>query len=184
MARLISKTVELYYDYQGRYEFTLAPLNYYERQKIKFKLRKNIGLNKLDNCRVIKIGNRSVTKYITGLNLPYNNILTNLPSIYKLKLLSFLLISNQQLQTLPSLICNLKSLKYLHFYNNQLTELPSTICRLKSLIFLNLTYNNLTNLPSSICNLKSLKSLYINHNQLTDEYISNIRRLLPNCIVH
>jgi len=92
--KLFCKESHRYYDYHHRYEFTIAPLNYYERQKIKLKLRHNIDLDKLDNCRVIKVGNRSVTKYITNLSFKQ---LTSPPVVNNLTSLTHLYLSNNQL---------------------------------------------------------------------------------------
>jgi len=150
-----------YYGYQGQYEFTFAPLGYYERQKIKFRLRNNDELDKLDNYNFIKINNTYVTKYVTRISLE-NNQLTNLPPI----------------------IYKLKSLTLLNLVNNQLTKLLSAMRNLKSLIHLYISNNQLTTLPSSMDNLKSLKYLYIIGNQLTEERIFYIRNLLPNCFVY
>jgi len=158
--RTICKEVNWYYDYRGRYEFCLAPLNYYKRQKIKFNLRLNRGLYKLDNCRVIKICNKSVTKYITKLNISYNLI-----------------------TQLPLQIDHLQFLTHLNLSGNQLTNLPSSICNLKAIMRLGLSHNKLTKLPLNIGNLKSLTYINLFGNRLTNDYITYIRSLLPNCSV-
>jgi len=157
MMRLFCKELLRYYNYHHRYEFTLAPLNYYERHKIKIKLRHNINLNKLDNCRVIQMGNLSVTKYITKLDLSYNK-LTSPPVVNNLTSLTCLDLSDNQL-TSPPIVNNLTSLKYLDLSDNQLTS------------------------PPIVNNLKSLIYLYLYNNQLTNEHVSYIRKLLPNCNV-
>jgi len=205
--RIFSHEVQQYYDYRGRYEFTRAPLSYYERQKIKFKLRRYYDdLYKLDNCRVINIGYVSGTKYKRSMYL-YNNNLTHLtPIISNFKSLIILDLSSNNLTKIPSIIGKLKSLEWFSVSNNQLTELPSIICNLKSLVILELSYNQLTNLPplignlislrylsvfrnqltelpSSISNLVLLQNFYLHDNQLTYDYISHIHNLLPNCQV-
>jgi len=187
--RSICAQINLYYDYKGRYEFTLAPLNYYKRKKIKFNLRYHgyldelHELNKLDNCRVIKIGNVSITKYIKGLHLNGNQ-LTKLPSIIcNFKSLKYLYIYNNQITSLPSWICKLKSLTYLSLHDNQLTSLPSSLYDLKSLEYLYIYNNQLTELSSLVGNLKMLKVIYLYNNKLTNMQVSHIRGLLPNCSV-
>jgi len=182
--RAICKVLNWYYDYQDRYEFTLKQLSYYKRQKIKFDLRLNRRLDKLDNCRILKIYDKWVTKYITKLDIGgwiYQYI--SLPilqyEITKLKSLTFLDIHCHKLKYLPSTIGNLKSLIHLDLSYNQLTYLPETIGNLKSLIFLNLHCNQLTYLPETIGNLKSLIVLCVSNNQLTylPETINNLTSL-------
>jgi len=211
--RGISAQIYKYYEYKDRYEFTLTPLNYYERQKIKLKLRSSwyslehlYSLKHLDNCKVILIGNWIATKYATGLQLD-NTKLTVLSSmIGKLRLLKYLYISHNKLTNLPASIGNLKSLKQIYIGGNKITYLPSSIGNLKSLECLYMPHNQLTELPSSIGNLKALKwlciydnplinlplSIYnlkaleflsIHNNQLTDEYITHIYALLPKLII-
>jgi len=173
--------ISTYYDICGRYEFTIKPLSYYERRKIKIKLGYNAGLDELDNCKVIKIGNRYVTKYITKLDLSYKN-LTNLPSsIWNLKLLTNLYLHENPISILPSSIGKLKLLKYLIISYTNLTNLPSTIGNLKSLMTMDITNNKLTGLPLSMGDLKSLKELYLYGNQLKYDHLNDLLGLLPNC---
>jgi len=227
---LICKEVYNYYNYHDCYEFTITPLNYYNRQRIKFRLRRNIGLDKLDNCKIIKTSNMHITWYATSLYLCNCNIIT-LPSKASIdcKLLKILDISENKLTILPSRIGKCKSIKCLYLNHNRLiklptsignltlitdlniafnrlTELPCSIGNLRSLVYLQLQYNQLTKLPPSIgnltlitdldiafnrltelppsiSNLKSLKRLHLIGNQFTDEYVSQIRKLLPNCRV-
>jgi len=203
---LASKEVYDYYKFYGRYEFCLAPLNYYERQKIKIKLRKTGNLYLAANYRFIEIHGQIVTKYLTELyhdnknltnisssicNLKtlihlnlFNNKLTKIPSfICNFKLLTVMFLGNNQLTSLPSTIGNLKSLAMLSLINNKLTNLPSSMSDLKSLEYLDLSFNHLTELPSMISNFKSLKYIYLNNNQLKNDYIIYVNNLLPKCIV-
>jgi len=166
--RAICKILYRYYDYKCRYEFTLKPLNYHNRQKIKFKLRYNIGLDKLDNYKVINIGNQNVTKYITAFD-SIENHLTELPLIiYNFKSLTYLCFTANKLEYVPSFICNFKFLKSLNLSNNELKELPLSIGNLVLLEEISLGYNKLTEIPSSIGNLVLLTRLDICYNELTN----------------
>jgi len=155
--RSISVQIYNYYNYHHRYEFTLAPLNYYERQKIKLNIRINKGLDKLDNYAFLQIGdNKKVTRYKKSLNL-YDNRLTKLPSN----------------------ICKLRSLQRLCLCHNQLTDLPLSLCKLKSLEYICMGENKLTHIPVCIGKLKSLRYYHISVTQMTDENIEYLKIILP-----
>jgi len=183
-AFLACTQIHNYYNYRHQYEFTLTPLNHYERQKIIFALRNNMYmLDKLDNCEKFRIDNKTITKYITVFSLSGNRLKKLPPLICKLRLLNKLYLHFNDLTNLPSNIKNLKFLTYLGLYENQLTDLSSFIGHLKSLEWINIAKNYLTDLPSSIGNLKSLRYICLNNNQISDERLSYIRSLLPNCYI-
>jgi len=189
MLRLSARDVCQYFDQNHKYEFTRAPLNYYERQKIIYELRihnhDSIGL---DNCKVINIGNINVSKYRTNMCMDWNPI--NISSIYKLKLLKrlqFEHIYNKKLSckiiklphlielaliygpitSLPFEIDGLRSLETLIITYTTLQTFPLEICRLTSLNCLRINHSNITNIPSEICQLSLLNELYLNNNRIT-----------------
>ena len=80
-----------------------------------------------------------------------------------------LILANNQLQTLPANIFNsLQSLQYLYLDSNQLQTLPDNVFRdLNNLETISLNNNQLQTLPANTFNgLRSLKYLYLNNNQL------------------
>jgi len=178
--RLISGEICNYYYYQDRYEFTTKPLNYYERQKIKLRLRRTDHLlDELDNCHIIKIGKYEVTKYKIKFNLIAWHVTNPLVTICNLKSLKYLHINYKPIIELPLAIGNLRSLRELSLSHNNLKYVPPSIGNLKSLVYLYLHDNKLTNLPLSIGNLKSLRHFSLSTNQLTNlpPLIGNLQSL-------
>jgi len=175
--RLLLHDINKYYDYYHRYEFTTKPLDYYERQKIKFKMRYNkheYDFSNLDNCKFIRIVNQNitspfVTKYITNLNLKYVGM-SHPPIIHELKLLKVLMLSDNDLIK-PPVFNKLKLIRYIDISRNQLI-MPPVVNHLKSLTYIRLSNNQLTASPI-VDNLKSLKYLILSHNQLTTYPIIN-----------
>ncbi|MFN0214103.1 MAG: leucine-rich repeat domain-containing protein [Saprospiraceae bacterium] len=95
------------------------------------------------------------------------NQLQTLPAqIGELKSLHSLNLSGNLLQSLPAQIGELKSLQSLDLYENLLQSLPAQIGELKSLHSLGLSWNQLQTLPAQIVELKSLQSLDLRNNQL------------------
>lgn len=100
-----------------------------------------------------------------------------------------LIISQNNLTTLPESICsiesttnnpstlngNLTNLKVLMCNDNKLTTLPESICNLTNLVGLCLSGNKLTKIPDSIGNLTKLQALSVHNNEL---------KLLPASIVN
>jgi len=195
--RVICKVLYRYYDYQGQYEFTLKPLNYHNKQKIKFNLRiahvlfssdnclcvefdkvtfecNNILIRRfskyyiLDNVRFVKTWHLNMTKYKITLELRDYKLISIPPIIYNLKSLKHLDLSyNKIINILPS-IGKLKSLEYLNISCNRLINIPTSIGKLKLLKKLDLHGNQITELPASVCNLESLEDLNVFDNKLTN----------------
>lgn len=94
-----------------------------------------------------------------GLNcLPHELIL--------LRRLEKLVLSNNQIQTLPDLFGTLISLKHLCIFHNDLTTLPASFTRLTKLEWLNLGSNLLVSLPEEFGNLGALRELGLHDNKL------------------
>jgi hypothetical protein len=77
-----------------------------------------------------------------------------------------LLLSNNQLTSLPDQLGDLRHLHELDLSHNQLTTLPESIGQLTDLEALNLLDNRLTSLPESIGALTKLRQLRLADNQL------------------
>ena len=107
-------------------------------------------------------------KNLSSLNLSSNQLTELSAEIVELKNLSSLILSGNQLSELPAEIVQLKSLSSLILSGNQLSELPAEIGELKNLSSLNLSSNQLTELPAEIGELKSLSELNLGNNQLTE----------------
>jgi hypothetical protein len=78
-----------------------------------------------------------------------------------------LVLSSNQLTTLPTEIGNLTDLTSLVLSYNQLTTLPAEIGSLQNLTSLDLSFNQLTALPTEIGKLTNITSLDLSYNQLT-----------------
>ncbi len=78
-----------------------------------------------------------------------------------------LILSGNQLPTIPSSIGELRSLQQLELGGNGLTALPDSLGALQNLQVLDLTWNGLTALPDSLGALRALQELYLEENQLT-----------------
>jgi leucine-rich repeat protein SHOC2 len=92
---------------------------------------------------------------------------------------SELLLTGNQLTSLPESIGSLYSLNLLYLSHNQLTSLPESIGNLSNLTWLKLGKNKLTSLPESIGSLSNLTNLYLEDNQLTSlpESVGNLYNL-------
>jgi len=88
------------------------------------------------------------------------------PHLWRLKSLSILNLSGNQLAALPDAIGHLTNLTILHIVNNQLTALPDTIGRLTRLARLSVDENQLIALPDTIGHLTHLSTLHLSQNQL------------------
>lgn len=89
------------------------------------------------------------------------------PSISKLSQLETLVLSFNQLSSLPNEFTNLKRLKYLELRNNtSFNRLPEQLGDLSSLEYLGLAGSKITSFPTSINGCKNLMKLVANSSQL------------------
>ena len=77
-----------------------------------------------------------------------------------------LVLSRNQIISIPESIGNLKKLESLSLKANKIEELPSSIGQLQALEVLRLCFNKLKFLPDQICELESLSQLYVEYNNL------------------
>ncbi|KAI8504075.1 hypothetical protein Bbelb_181430 [Branchiostoma belcheri] len=111
--------------------------------------------------------------HLTYINLQYN-CLTTLPD-------RTLLLSHNQLQTLPASLIHLSKLQKLDLSNNCLTELPEDIGNLPALQRLNVSNNKLQNLPLSLGRSQTLQLLLAQVcNQGSDATLDYLRTQVPN----
>jgi len=107
------------------------------------------------------------------------NDLTKIDGLDTLTFLEELLLSNNQLNTIPDIILNLHSLKVLDLFSNQFKVFPETVIEMHSLESLNLGWNQMETLPDTIDNFILLKELYLGRNNLLylPKSIGNIKTL-------
>lgn len=119
-------------------------------------------------------------KKITILNLSKNE-LTTIPDYFgAFPLLKSLYISRNKLSTLPESIKNLKNLEELDLsYNKNFTLIPNFFAELQSLKRLDLTNNSLKQLPKNLEKLSQLQLLNLNNNKLSSlpDSIKNLKNL-------
>lgn len=119
----------------------------------------------------------------TTLILSYNN-LTSLPSqLGNMGMLQVLKVDHNQLQ--GSLIAEIRKmpLTTLDASYNNMTGIPAEIGQLTQLQTLNYSYNKIDTLPNEIANLKQLKTLNLTGNPLSAGKISQLKAELPNTTV-
>jgi Leucine-rich repeat (LRR) protein len=135
------------------------------------------GLKKLPE-KLYKLTN------IVSINL-LGNQFTEFPSVLsKLKTLDEISLSSNRLTNVGAEIGELKNLRILIMNNNQLKSLPKEIGELTNLLYLEIGNNELKNLPKEIKYLTSLQELHIERNKLSETEKIEIKKLLPNCIIH
>ncbi|XP_008786301.2 plant intracellular Ras-group-related LRR protein 5-like [Phoenix dactylifera] len=100
-------------------------------------------------------------------------------SLGKLKGITDLDLSENQIMALPSTIGSLRFLTKLDIHSNQLINLPDSFGELSSLVDLDLHANQLKSLPALFGNLTSLANLDLSSNQLSvlPETFGNLTKL-------
>lgn len=122
-------------------------------------------------------GQKSITELILS-----NNNLKSLPSeMGKMTKLEILKLDHNLLE--GSLIGEIRMMPLTHLdvsYNN-MTGVPAEIGQVNKLQTLNYSYNKITELPNELANLKNtLKELNLTGNPLTQDTINKIKASLPN----
>lgn len=111
-----------------------------------------------------------------------NNQVSLIPSIVShLTNLTHLDFSNNSISAVSDAITTISSLTHLLLRNNRITDndLPKDMIGMKNLRTLNLSGNRLTTLPPQLLDISSLRSLYLGANQITEvtRDIHRLRRL-------
>jgi len=88
-------------------------------------------------------------------------------SLFQLKSLNYLEISDTSLSFLSDNVKNLECLINLALHRNKLTQIPHTLDQLDKLKFLDISFNQLSSIPSSLC-LPSLQTFNASNNQLKE----------------
>lgn len=88
--------------------------------------------------------------------------------IARLRNLEMLILSNNQIETLPDELFELVSLKRLYLDGNRIATLSSGIAKLKNLVTLDLAKNRLTVLPPRLGEMQSLENLILHDNLLRE----------------
>ncbi|WP_133510632.1 COR domain-containing protein [Candidatus Thiosymbion oneisti] len=119
-------------------------------------------------------------KQLTHLDLSHNQLSALPESIGRLQRLTCLDLSRNLLSNLPESTGQLQQLTNLDLIGNRLSELPESIGRLQQLTCLDLSYNQLSELPESIGRLQRLTRLDLSYNQLSEllESIDRLRQLI------
>lgn len=121
---------------------------------------------------------------IVSINL-LGNQFTEFPSVLsELKTLDEISLSSNKLTKVGEEIGELKNLRILIMNNNQLKSLPKEIGELTNLLYLEIGNNQLTSLPKEIKYLTSLQELHIERNKLSESEKIQIKKALPNCVIH
>lgn len=100
--------------------------------------------------------------------------------IKNLSKLTSLILTDNDIQSLPSDLTALKNLKLIDLSNNPKLNV-NNIEKIPSLEFLSLSGCHLTEMPANIINLKHLQELDLTGNSITKKEQSRIKRALPNC---
>lgn len=146
------------------------------------------------------------TKDAGVLNYAHQNLTSVGPDIYNQTDATQLILSYNNLTSLPSQMGNLDKLQVLKVDHNQLkgaliaeirkmplvtldasynnmTGMPAEIGQLSQLQTLNYSYNKINTLPNEIANLKQLKTLNFTGNPLSANQISQLKTELPNTTI-
>ncbi|KAK3083332.1 hypothetical protein FSP39_019767 [Pinctada imbricata] len=90
----------------------------------------------------------------------------SLPDEIEFSNLSYLIVSNNTLRTLPNTINGMKNIKSIVASFNEISILPKSICDLTQIEILHLNDNKLTSLPENFDRLSNLKDLRLHNNPL------------------
>jgi Leucine-rich repeat (LRR) protein len=119
-------------------------------------------------------------KNLTLLNLSKNQLETIPDYIGLFPALKSLYISRNKLSTLPSSLQNLEHLEEIDLsYNKKVTAIPDFFIEMKALKRLDLTNNGLKHFPENLDKLSQVRLLNLNSNKLTTlpESITNMKNL-------
>ncbi|WMN10937.1 hypothetical protein QYS49_36575 [Marivirga salinae] len=164
--------------------YSPLPKNFHKLKNVKeidfarndFRANSKFHLEKLQNLEHLNLSRNNIDlsnlaedtvnnlKYIV---LSFNNLTTIPKEIGLLKDLVDLQFAENDIQSdlIHPALGSLKKLKVISFYKNDLDSLPPFIFDLKNLTELDLYFNEIEILPNEIGNLKDLEKLYVAHNR-------------------
>lgn len=131
-------------------------------------------INRFPNLKSLWLSGPELVPEVSELNsikklILTNNQLTSLPEgIGSLSQLEELLLVSNKLTSLPESMKEMIGLKVLNLDRNQLQELPAWLSKLTSLENLNISANQLTTLPEEIGGLMKLREVNCFQNPLVD----------------
>jgi len=142
------------------------------------------------NNKVLDLSNKGLMKVTfeiyskkdtTDLILSNNNIQTLPSEMGKMtNLVKFKIDHNILKGSLIGEIRQMPKLKQLDVSYNKMTGMPAEIGQLSNLEILNYSYNNIDSLPNELINLKNLKEFNLTGNPLSKETINKLKAELPN----
>jgi len=101
------------------------------------------------------------------------------------KNLEILIVSSNNISSLPGYIGQLNKLKVLRAGNNKINYISDEISYCNELQELWLVGNNLDSLPlNALLSLTKLKKLVTYGNEISDNYIDGLKFALPNCVIY
>lgn len=107
------------------------------------------------------------------------NGLNSFPDLSKLRFLEGLVISNNEIKSLPKFIGELVNLTNLILWSNKIGVIPPELGNLKRLETLYLNDNNIQSIPDEIYSLRQLNDLDLSQNPISDSEKLRIQRMLP-----
>jgi len=93
-----------------------------------------------------------------------------------------LVLSNNNLSTLPEWFSEMKKLKYLYSDNNNYKEIPTVLYNM-NLFELHISSNQVTNVSFELKKIVTLKKLDIADNSINYRKISRIKQTLKYCMI-
>lgn len=120
-------------------------------------------------------------KYLKDVTIE-NCILDSFPKeLFKIPNLNYLNLTNCNVFYITKHFERLPNLEVLILDANQLQTLPFDIYKANKLRFLSVKNNHLQKLPDTICQLENLTVLDVRGNNFSNEYLDELRALLPGC---
>ncbi|XP_013382554.1 malignant fibrous histiocytoma-amplified sequence 1 homolog [Lingula anatina] len=145
------------------------PANISEVELRKRRLTKSNGLNtlSLSGCLLQKLPKSLYNiKEIQDLNLTENRLTELDSALSNLQRVRHLHLSENELQTFPKVLCKLRNLETLNLGHNKFMAFPDAILQIKTLSYLDLGGNKIASLPDGLYKLEHLLQLHMPNNKL------------------
>ena len=148
---------------RGNESNRISPRIYNFKEEYNRPLRKLV----LSGCNISSLENiPQYCKSLVELSLASNSLVLD-HRLGEMVNLTFLDLSDNNLDTLDDAIGNLASLQVLDISNNNLSKLPNTFVQLKALSILRAECNRLEQFPVGIDTMELLEEIYVSSNNLT-----------------